>query len=314
MRTRFRYAAYGLSIHSDLPLPDLVAGRAEMDVTLSLGNLDRVPREADTPGVRIHATAEEASLFWKDVGAFSVRDGREIVVDPVPEVEEESVLRSVLLGPILATLLHQRGLLILHASAAWMDGGAVVFLGHSGCGKSTLLAALHARGFEVIADDVTAVRLAAGGPRVLPGIARLKLHPDAAQALGYDPEQLPRVHPAFDKRVVRAAGAQKAAPLTQVYVLAEGAENAIEPVRAQEAVVELVRHSYCSRLLAATGAACHLRQCATLTERNPVRRLRRPRDLSALVRQVDAVVRDIQHGHPRARSVSTGRRTLGSDP
>ena len=98
------------------------------------------------------------------------------------------LLRLYLLGPALALLLHQRGFLVLHASAVSLDGGVVAFLGHSGHGKSTTAATLHARGAAIVADDVVAVDLGApGGPAALPGFPLLKLWPDAVTALGENP-------------------------------------------------------------------------------------------------------------------------------
>src|SRR3989454_2089338 len=54
---------------------------------------------------------------------FRSREGREIVVEPAPGVDA-GTLRLFLLGPVRAVLLHQRGFLVLHASAVVLDGGA----------------------------------------------------------------------------------------------------------------------------------------------------------------------------------------------
>ena len=140
------------------------------------------------------------------VGAFLVRGGKEIIVDAISGVEE-SLIRLPLLGMVLAAVLQQRGLLVLHASAVAFNGDAVAFLGGSGWGKSTLAATLYARGHPLVADDLVAVDV--GGrenPIVLPGFPQLKLLPEAAAAsLGDDAELLPRLASGFDKRSHRAA-------------------------------------------------------------------------------------------------------------
>jgi serine kinase of HPr protein (carbohydrate metabolism regulator) len=88
------------------------------------------------------------------------------------------------LHTVLAALLHQRGCLVLHASAVLMNGGADVVSGETGAGKSTLLAALAAKGFPVVSDDVTAVRaLPGGGIEVIPGPQWIHLCEDAAARL-----------------------------------------------------------------------------------------------------------------------------------
>src|SRR5205085_11497996 len=93
---------------------------------------------------------------FADAGAFLMRAGREIVVDPAEGVSGD-VLRLYLLGPVLALALHQRGWLMLHASAVAMGQQAVAFLGGSGWGKSTMAGVLHQRGHALVADDFVAV-------------------------------------------------------------------------------------------------------------------------------------------------------------
>ncbi|MEJ7712186.1 MAG: hypothetical protein WKF84_20570 [Pyrinomonadaceae bacterium] len=57
----------------------------------------------------------------------------------------------------------------------------------------------------------------------------------------------------------------------------------VEAIRPQEAVVELVRHSYMVRHLEAMGAgASNLRQCAEVVNSVPVLCLKRPRFFFAL--------------------------------
>ncbi len=252
-----------------------------MDITL--GKVDRSPPEAVGAEGYSEATSEEAYFFWEEVGAFLVRGGREIIVDPAPGVEER-VLRLFILGPTLTVLLHQRGWLVLHGSAVAIDGGAVAFLGGSGWGKSTTAAALHARGHAIVADDVTAVRLDTDRPIVSPGFPRLKLWPEAAVTVGDDPRTLPRLHPELEKRARRVTEGFSSAslPLKRIYVLAEGESQRIEPIQPQEALVELVRHSYVSRLRQAAEAPTHFLQCSRVVKTVPVLSLRRPRYLPAL--------------------------------
>src|SRR2546421_132869 len=105
-----------------------------------------------TPQLIVHGTVEEitalqnktygasddgACRYLGGVGAFLVRGGREIVVDPAPGVEAR-VLRLSILGPAFGLLLHQRGRFVLHASAVASGGGVLAFAGGSGWGKSTL--------------------------------------------------------------------------------------------------------------------------------------------------------------------------------
>jgi hypothetical protein len=205
----------------------------------------------------------------------------------------------VILGAGFALLLHQRGLLVLHASAVEIGGGVVGFLGGAGWGKSTTAAALHACGHGFVCDDVLALALNdARRPIVLPTFPQLKLWPQVIASLGDDPETLPRVHSSEDKRVRRVAGrfASAPLPLACIYVLDGGNRTEIERLGSQEAFVELTRHSYAVHLLDATGAtARHFGQCAGLANRVPVCRLRRENSLASLPRLAQAVQDHLAH-------------------
>ena len=279
----FSYIAYGLGIRSSLALPELEAGDGTADAVVRRGRLASWPAPASGLGMSAHVTAALACFSWADVGTVLVRDGARIIVDAAPCVAE-SILRLYVLGPALATLLRQRGLLVLHASAVSVGGEAVAFLGGPGWGKSTTAAALHARGHGVVADDIVAVAPTAGGPVVLPGFPRLKLWPDASRAIGEAPERLPRVHPSLEKREFRATRgfSQEPLPLRCLYVLGEGDELETEPLTRQQALVELLRHSYGARVLHGVKTDSHFRQSASLASCVPVSRLRNRRSLATL--------------------------------
>jgi hypothetical protein len=231
------YVAYGLKVRSAVPLPELTlvpaAGGAEAGdvVVVRLGPVSRMPTTLDAAGFGFWSDGDEACHVLDKVGAFLVRGGREIVVDAAPGVEDR-VLRLSILGPALALLLHQRGLLVLHASVVARGSEALAVLGKNGWGKSTIAAALHAKGYDLVADDVAAIDIDRHGPRVLAGFPQVKLWPEAATLLGDRPETLPLLHPSFDKRGWRAARGFSLEPrrLEHVYVIAPGPTPAIEPL------------------------------------------------------------------------------------
>ena len=279
----FTYLAYGLGIHSDLELPELTRGPAPADIVVRRGaSPDERGRHASSD-MLLRATTDEASLYWPDVGTFVLRHGREITLDPRADASS-TLIRLYLLGPVLGLLLHQRGLFVLHASAVALDGGVVAFLGHSGRGKSTTAAILHARGGAVVADDAVAVDLAApGGPVALPGFSQLKLWPDALTALGENPEDLPRVHPAEPKRARLARSVTTTPqPLRRLYLLTDAESLDLEPLHGHAAVFEVLQHTFIAPALEQLGSSRFLAECAQLAATVPVRRLRRPRRLASL--------------------------------
>lgn len=288
-----RYQAFGLGIHTEIALPEIaVHANVPADLVIRIGRGDA---STGTSPEEYRFTADDAHCFWDTVGRFTIRSGREIQVDPLPNVEE-SVIRLPLLGVCLALALHQRGLLVLHGSAVEHDGHAIVFLGAKGAGKSTMAASLCAEGCGLLSDDIVAIDLdSSASPIVLPGYPTFKLWPDAILSLGGDPEELPRLATGYEKRA-RYVGDRfvpQALPLESIHILAGGPVARVTPLRRSDALVELVRHSYAARfgnaLLQGAAAVEHLAQCVRLTEVVSIDRLERPASL-ALLQTVAALV------------------------
>jgi hypothetical protein len=202
---------------------------------------------------------------------------------------EECLIRLPLLGVVMSVLLYQRGLLVLHATAMSLYGKAVAFLGHKESGKSTMAAALYAQGHPLVADDVVAVDAnSVKRPKVLPAFPQLKLWPEAVVAcLGDTLEVLPRLHPQVEKRACPATERFVPMPvaLGHLYVLERSTTLEIEPLRPQEALIQLISYSYMARFgrqALQIREAQHFLQCAALAQTIPVYRLKRPASLALL--------------------------------
>lgn len=286
------YSAYGLNIASDIALPELPQLVGDQDGAPSSG-ANRVVMRRDERARRSHhayqsENAGEVRLSHEGIGDFLICDGREISY-AMDDAGDEDGLRLFLLGTALAVLLHQRGNLVLHASAVAVDGGAVAFLGASGQGKSTTAAAMHSLGHDLVADDLVPVELnratamnettPVAAPTVFPGFPQIKLWPEAAAAL--NASHLHELHPETTKRASRIQEGfhDRALPLRRIFVLdsdveeveeTEGAPqhapgaaheyscageatakeaSRIQLLGAREACMELVRHTYCFPLI-----------------------------------------------------------------
>lgn len=282
------YTAYGLGIQSTLPLPELYApaeALSNVDITITQGDLSEFPVENEN-GSSFHQIPNGHLLYWNTAGRFTVRAGREIIVDALPGVEAD-LLRLPLLGTVLATALHQRGLLILHGSAVMIGGGVVVFAGSSGQGKSTMTAVLQRRGHQLVTDDIVAVEFDQNQcPHVWPSFPRIKLWPDAISALGFDPQDHPKINSWVEKRSYQPDldFSLNVVPLRAIYFLERG-EIGIEPLCAQTALLETLRNTYLSafgRPMLGDTEARQMQQCARIARQVPLHILRRPSDLSLL--------------------------------
>jgi hypothetical protein len=291
------YRAYGLSIASDIELPELVPGPPGGDIRIRRDTVDPVPDPGDGSPLWWAAEPTSARITFPPVGSFLVRAGKEIVLDPIPDADP-GLLRQVVLGPGLAIVLTQRGLTTLHASAVAIDGGGVIFLGGAGGGKSTTAGVMHARGHPLIADDAVAVAGTPEAPLLPPGFPRLKLWPEAASSIGIDTDDLNVLYPDLEKRgwTVPRGFATAALPPTHVYVLAEGPAVAIEPMAPAESVIELIRNAHGVMSMYGIDASSQLQRVALLAGQVKVRRLTRPLSLDSLFEVAEAVEADVASG------------------
>jgi hypothetical protein len=269
-----RYALFGLTILSDIPLglPAPAEGAAP-DVVIARGAID-VPGEHG-PG---YSEVEGGTLLWVDkVGRFLIRGGAEIVVEPSPSAPGRNV-RLFLLGSAFGALLHQRGLMPLHANAVIIDGHAFAFCGHSGAGKSTMAAWFHDRGAPILADDVCVIGFDAdGAPLAYPGVPRLRLWRQALEVSGRQAEDYHRSFDDVDKYDVPIAAGSRTdpAPLAAVYLLEKAPEGAEEATIARltgvAAVETLVSNTYRGGYLQAIGGTgAHLATCVRLARSLPI--------------------------------------------
>jgi hypothetical protein len=194
----YTYRAYGLTIRVPFPCPALTpadqrSGADPADVVVREGPVSR----------RLRSPLASEALWDAAPGMFLLRGGRRagrfLVTAGTVTVErnpgcDDAVLARRFTDQVLAAVLRQHGLLVLHANAVAVPGGVIVLGGESGAGKSTTLAALLDHGCRMLSDDVTALRPGTepGSVEVVPGVAQTHLTEDTAASLGYpvEPAQL----------------------------------------------------------------------------------------------------------------------------
>lgn len=265
-------ALFGLAVHSELPLPGLPT---------AAGDAPRVEvRYGPVPPQDPYLRADDGALALQvpEVGRFRISGGDSIVIDPAPGAGERE-LRVHLLGSAFGALLHQRGLLPLHANCVEIRGRAVLFLGRSGAGKSTLAHWFERRGHPVLADDVSAIL--PGDPTLaLAGVPNFRLWQDALHAAGLDGTAYPRSLEGHDKFDVPAAAAYRySLPLGACYLLAEAADGEahdITRLAGLDATEMLVANTYRGAFVRPLGRSeQHLQACVALARQVPMFRAER---------------------------------------
>ena len=277
------YRAFGLTIVSDHPLPELPDTQALLPPDIRIEMVSDLGMEIPPEAEQDFVPGAESGFVFRvaDTADFHVASGRSIRFSP-HACADWGLLRLYLLGSAMGMALHQRGLLVLHASAVLRDGGVSLFIGESGAGKSTLAARLARAGLDVLADDVMAIHQGAEGQlSAWPGARSFKLWADALDSLGLDRTGLTEIASRTEKYFVLNARTvpDAAYPVREVVVLdyaSEGQAASMEDVPALEAVREISSNTYRSEYSSLLGReAEHFRQCAVLAAAVPVRRFRR---------------------------------------
>jgi hypothetical protein len=308
----YRYRLYGLTLCCPLVLPcPRVEHHDRADVRLGPGNLARFAC-ARAEVTSVHNPAEwfvyrkltDGSRYLRWTGLFEFLispDGRRIRYRRLERATPES-FAVYLLGQVLSFSLLAFGIEPLHGTATLVDDNAVVFLGGCGWGKSTLAAALLARGFPVLTDDLVALAPRDTVWAVHPGIPRLKLFPSVARRVLGTEVVKPRMNNGTSKLVLPLAAGQAArqvVPVKALYLLpyprmnSRAARVRIESLSDRNAFLEVVGAAFNLIVSERERLANQFTFAMRLTASVPVRRLVYPRRLSALPAVCDAVVADV---------------------
>ncbi len=244
------YRVSGLSVASEIDLPGLIAGapKPSPQVTIRRGSVPEDLPDSSAAGPTWAIAGKQFLLRIPDIARFLLINGSEIVVEPEAPTRVSDI-PIFILGTVFGVLLHQRGQIVLHASAVRVNGRAVVFCGASGAGKSTLAAALAQRGYPLVTDDVCA--LAIGGsdaPLVHPDGRHLKLWAQAIDRLDLAQQRGERVRECLEKYYVDPAeNFTGPLPLGAVYALREARpphQAGIERPNVVDAALLLRRNAY----------------------------------------------------------------------
>ncbi len=295
------YNTYNLTIQSELALPELgepidsIDGTAPQ-VRITFADLpDKGLEQGKQIGPFLWAAPNLLWLQVSQIATFQIRNGNEILIDPEPGIDDDSI-RAFLYGSAFGALLHQRGYLVLHGNAIQVGNSCIVCVGPSGAGKSTLAAGFLRRGYRIFADDVVPVDHLC---RVFPGVPRIKLWPDTVQQLQIETDGLRQVRPNVKKFSLPLASMQESEPLPVrwIYLLEKGAvdEVKITPVQGVKRYAPLYQNTYRPSFVNGMGLSSqHLQHCGKLAGEVRLAQVTRPNSEFVLEPLIDAILNDIE--------------------
>ena len=254
------YRVAGLVVASEIDLPGLIVPAEDggtPDVTIRLAPVPARLEDAATVRPTFEIAGDRFLLRIRGIARFLLRAGREMTVEPEAGTAPADIAIFIT-GTVFGILLHQRGQVVLHASAVNVNGRAVLFCGASGAGKSTMAAALGQRGYAMLTDDACAITTVSGGtPLAQPDGRRLKLWKRAIDKLDLGARRGAPVRSQLEKFYLDpVASSEGALPIGAVYVLRETRpprRDGIERPNAVDAASLIRKNAYRPRLVQVFG-------------------------------------------------------------
>jgi hypothetical protein len=321
----FLYFGFGLHLHSNQPIPGLVALATTSRIPDVQIWLDLAPPWLNgLEAVRsqlcyVSAYQNEQGLplltiqQWMGGDYFQLTygDRTEFIVDRAgtqiwvtwPDTLTVEDTATYLLGPILGFVLRLRGVVCLHASAIAVGDQCMAIVGPAGAGKSTTAAAFAKAGFPVLSDDVVALVDRERRFLVQPAYPRVRLWPESVTALYGKPDALPCLTPNWDKRYLdlTQTGYEfhgSPLPLGAVYILGDRANSPAAPlmetIPAHKSLITLVTNTYGNGLLEKAMRAQEFDLLSRLVANVLIRRVIPHTDSAYLSKLCKVILEDFQ--------------------
>lgn len=298
-----RYRAFGLTIASDFPLDVLPADdcAGDADLIIERGSIDYPLPPPGSRGAFDFLAPGGVVMIWPGMAGFRILGPGRVRVEQYPGAPDTLLIFAVL-GPVMAWVLHLRGLFLLHGSAVSIDGKSVGLMGDKMAGKSTTAASFVRAGYKLVTDDLLVIDPAAQPDRMLiPGYPQLKLTDSAAEQIELVGAQaLPLVSELADKRQYRLDDFhERPLGLDFLFVLERGGDRPrVEPLLFGDAVAALARFNYITRFSSAPFSkaerAAHFRSCVALAQSSVVAKLHVPHALGQIGKVVELIERYVR--------------------
>lgn len=227
------YKAFTLNINSELAFPELVFNQVTIphptyDVSISI---EEVCKDGLTKplvsGLYYQIKPNEFWLHVPSIARFLVKDGKEIIIFPYKNIDEDS-WRNFVLGPCIRALLIQREFFILHGSTLQQGEHSTCFMGDYNLGKSTLLTAFLKKGYSMISDDICLIN---DQHQVVPSLPQIELWEDSMSQLGIKTDSYQKVRPNINKYIVpfEKQFCNARLPIETIYILTRKRQHEIQP-------------------------------------------------------------------------------------
>jgi hypothetical protein len=281
------YKIYGLKVFSDFKLKGLekIDCKKGSEKNTDVEILNEVSGRLYT-----QKSSKKIKGYFPNLLEFVICDGSKVYIDSTSGADEDEIATAIL-GDIMAILLRQRGLYVLHACCLSINGRAFSLVGDSGAGKSTTAYFLARNAWNLLSDDITAIDMKPDGLHVIPGPPRVKLKPEVGTQFVNDFESKKKVHQRSEKRYVYLERSNEPSVLNKIYILKRGKKTCIEDIKPRGALVSILKNTRGSRVLTDNKHASNsLKGSETLCSKADVKVLKTNRNIEGN-KKIDKIIK-----------------------
>jgi hypothetical protein len=318
--SRFLQSAYGLTFHSNVRIPGLLAMQpaagaiVECDLGVEFPETELkedpwyVSDYLDENGAPILTASEsvdgqEFHFLYCDQTEFLVNRAGTRILARWPDHQSLENTTTYLVGQIAAFVLRLRGFVCLHGSSILIGDRALAIVGESGAGKSTTAAAFARRGHAVLSEDVSPVIEQDQTFLIQTGYPRINLWDDVVESLYGAASALPKIVSNWDKKYLdlqqeEPGFPKEPAPLSAVYVLEDRSEGdsapRLEPLSATQSLLALLTNAHGRYLLDKPMRAREFELLSRLSKQVAVRKVVPHAAIDRLDRLTELILLDFQ--------------------
>ncbi|XZH55262.1 hypothetical protein ACSW8N_02415 [Clostridium perfringens] len=294
------YKVYGLIVESDIEIPELLSidnNENKIDIKIKK---DIIPKDVieKIPSYSWFKYDVNSMVFTvKNIGSFYIYDGKNIVVQPSENADNQGI-KTFILGTSFGMILLQRNKVAIHGGAILIGENAIILTGQSGAGKSTLTNAFRQYKYPFMADDVCSTIKFQDEIFIEPAYPQQKICRDAMEKMGYRIDDFKLIDEDREKYVIptHESFVKEKRKLKAIFEIEpyDGEEVKIEEVSGGEKMKTILRNIYRIEIIVHHGIPpAYFKKVINIAKNTLVFRIKRPKNQFSVDRQIELIEREL---------------------
>ncbi|HFE9702406.1 hypothetical protein LI038_11960 [Clostridium perfringens] len=294
------YKVYGLIVESDIEIPELLSiDKNENKVDIKIKK-DIIPKDVieKIPSYSWFKYDVDSMVFTvKNIGSFYIYDGKNIIVQPSENADNQGI-KTFILGTSFGMILLQRNKVAIHGGAILIGENAIILTGQSGAGKSTLTNAFRQYEYPFMADDVSSTIELQDEIFIEPAYPQQKICRDAMEKMGYRIDDFKLIDEDREKYVIptHESFVKEKRKLQAIFEIEpyDGEEVKIEEISGGEKMKTILRNIYRIEIIAPHGIPpAYFKKVINIAKNTLVFRIKRPKNQFSVDRQIELIEREL---------------------